>query len=274
MKEMTRTLTFTQFGLCAVCLFLLSLVGAAQEVAPDSRAEQEAYVQSLTAAQRQQLTEALKSVQSSSPVEQQSTKPVVSNEAPGVEQRRTVGEVFERLGSGRDPTSEAVTEVPAGQKLHFSENPPPGPNWATQGQVGRSTFVDHVVRVTWSLALICLLVYASAKIAAKLGLKPASTGLAGGKKNFIEILEKKRLSPGRNIMLMQVGPKVLAVAATESGYETLTEFSTEDFKKYQDNLGSGEENAESSDSVPVGVTTPADIARHYLSILPGTGAKK
>ena len=90
-------------------------------------------------------------------------------------------------------------------------------------------------------------------------------------KSMIEILEKKRLSPGRSILLMRVGPKVLAVAATESGYETLTEFVAEEFRKYQDN--SAIEVAGPSEQRQ-GATTPADIARHYLSIIPGTGAKK
>ena len=87
------------------------------------------------------------------------------------------------------------------------------------------------------------------------------------------ILEKKRLSPGRTVMLMRVGPKVLAVAATEGGYETLTEFTLDEFNQYKDSKVT-KLPVDSEKPVSEGATTPGDIARHYLSIIPGTGAKK
>ena len=70
-------------------------------------------------------------------------------------------------------------------------------------------------------------------------------------------------------MLVKVGPKVLAVAATESGYTTLTEIDAEALKLHQD-----EKSAEVSQANPDSVQRPSDIAKHYLSIIPGLGAKK
>jgi flagellar biogenesis protein FliO len=193
---------------------------------------------------------------------------------------RTVGDVL--TGKTQAELESAPEEAPegqgdavratssaGGQKLDLGPKKTPGKNWAT-GEVGESTFFDKLIRVCWALALVSLLVWVAAKLAGRAGLK--QLGVGASPKSMIEVLERKRLSPGRSILLMRVGPKVLAVAATESGYETLTEFDEELFKKYQDaRPGLVEQKAPDP---PDGATTPADIARHYLSIIPGTGAKK
>ena len=195
--------------------------------------------------------------------------PAATPQAKSAGRPKTVGEA---LGLGvqskeaEEPTDSGETE------LNFPDrNKPSSRQWVEQGQVGESTFFDKMVEVTWSLALISFLIWGSAKLAAKMGLKQMGPG--SEPKSMIEILERKRLSPGRSILLMRVGPKVLAVAATESGYETLTEFEQEEFKRYQD-LSSPVKDDTPEESSPDGATTPADIARHYLSIIPGTGAKK
>lgn len=215
-----------------------------------------------------------------------------SPEAPPPPQKKTVGDVLDKLTvqpAEKGPIE--VTQTPAASEntlppassqngsvekqgsgsFHLPEQQPKGTNWATEGRVGQSTFFDKLIDVCWSLALICLLVWASAKVAGKLGVKNLPIG--GSTDSLIEILEKKRLSPGRTIMVMKVGPKVLAVAATENGYETLTEFAADDFKKYQDSLEI-KNSQEKVESLPEGGMTPGDVARHYLSIIPGTGAKK
>ena len=188
------------------------------------------------------------------------------------EEHRTVGEVLTPEGVDATPTAETTGDpVPTASELNFPEKKHLGKDWATEGTVGRSTFFDKLIDVCWSLALISLLVWALAKVATKFGVKNLNPG--GSTDSMIEILEKKRLSPGRTVMLMRVGPKVLAVAATEGGYETLTEFGLDEFNQYKDSKVTklpvdGEKPATE------GATTPADIARHYLSIIPGTGAKK
>lgn len=143
--------------------------------------------------------------------------------------------------------------------------------WKRKGVVGQSTFVDKLRTVTWTLALICFLVWLVGKIASKTTLE--KLGLPVEPDSLIEVLEKKRISPGRSVMLLRVGPKVIAVAVTESGFRTLTELDTEALRQFQD------ERPEAAGEAPAGPETvtgnaPADIAKHYLSIIPGLGAKK
>ena len=197
---------------------------------------------------------------------------VVSSPQP--ERPRTVGEALspEVLPAAASSPAAATTEaVPTASELNFPEKKNLGKDWATDGNVGRSTFFDKLIEVCWSLAMICLLVWVAGKVAARFGLKNLSPG--GSTDSMIEILEKKCLSPGRTVMLMRVGPKVLAVAATEGGYETLTEFTLDEFNQYKDSKVT-KLPVDSEKPVSEGATTPGDIARHYLSIIPGTGAKK
>ena len=198
-------------------------------------------------------------------------EPVVKKEKP-----KTVGEVL-KIGTGTSAPNPKLQEqlksdpnYAGNKELDFS--PEKKKSWQETGEVGKSTFIDKLIQVTWSLALIAFLVWLSAKIAGKAGFK--QLGIGATPKSMIQILERKRLSPGRSIMLMQVGPKVLAVAATEKGYETLTEFEQEEFKQYMDTLPDTQKPDIDTGPPPGTVTTPADIAKHYLSIIPGTGAKK
>lgn len=202
-------------------------------------------------------------------------------EAPEAPQERpkTIGEMWERKltpDESKEATEAAPGSpepVPTASELNFPPSREKSPQWATEGRVGESTFFDKLIEVCWSLAIICLLVWAVGKVAQKMGLQKMALG--GGSESMIEILEKKRLSPGRSVMLVRVGPKVLAIAATESGCETLTEFELEDFNKFKDSKVTRlPVDSDEAETPSEGMTTPADIARHYLSIIPGTGAKK
>lgn len=129
--------------------------------------------------------------------------------------------------------------------------------------------MDKLRTMAWALALICFLVWLIGKFAPKGTLE--KFGLpATESDSLIELLEKKRMSPGRSILLLRVGPKVLAIAATESGYTTLAEIDGEAVKKHLD------EKAEQAPppAAPVAMSGPSDVAKHYLSIIPGLGAKK
>lgn len=154
-----------------------------------------------------------------------------------------------------------------------SSKPLPSGDWKRNARVGKSTFFDKLVDVTWSLSLVCLLIWAISKVVGKATLE--KMGVPGMKASQIEVLERKRLSPGRSIILVRVGPKVLALGATESGFQTLTEMGEEELKRHKD---SPEVESEGEpDSVARGgelPTSPADIAKHYLSIIPGLGEKK
>ena len=191
--------------------------------------------------------------------------------------QRTVGDVLGKMVAPEAKSQEAEAkgvaeeEIPPGQKLHFKDEKKSGERFDSEQQIGESTFFDKLVTVTWSLAFISLLIWVFAKLAGKAGFK--QIGAMVDKKSLIEVIEKKRLSPGRSIIIMRVGPKILAVAATEGGYKTLTEFDQDEFQTFSEDLDLKKKIAE-AEPPPDGVTTPADIARHYLSILPGTGAKK
>lgn len=167
----------------------------------------------------------------------------------------------------------AGTPLPSGQRPLALPTPVSDAktlsDWRADGTVGKSTFVDKIRRVTWTLAFICFFIWAVGKVAGRATLQ--KWGLPVEADSLIEVLEKKRLSPGRSIMLLRVGPKVLAVAATESGYTTLTELDAEALKKYQDEAPAA---TSEETSTPASTQTPADIAKHYLSIIPGLGAKK
>jgi flagellar biogenesis protein FliO len=145
--------------------------------------------------------------------------------------------------------------------------------WKKKGVIGQSTFVDKLRTVTWSLAFICFLIWLVGKVASKSTLEKLGLPVDSG--SMIEVLEKKRISPGRSIMLLRVGPKVLAVAVTETGFRTLTEIDGEAVKHYQDEhaepVSAKEEESRAEAAAGQG---PADIAKHYLSIIPGLGAKK
>lgn len=208
--------------------------------------------------------------------------PLSAQEAPPDQSRsQTIGEFFEdRLESESSEKSESTPNLveaiptpsavaPGDQKLHLPDRQPRGENWATEGQVGTSTFVDRLIRMAWSLALVSLLIWGAGKIAARVGWQPVGSKIDS--KSMIEVIEKKRLSPGRTIMVIRIGPKILAVAVSEKGYETLTEFTLEEFRKFHDDVPEQEEEAVEPEGA---VTTPSDIARHYLSIVPGTGVKK
>ncbi len=143
-------------------------------------------------------------------------------------------------------------------------------DWQKQGAVGSSTFLDKVRRVAGVLALICFAIWGMGKFANKSSLE--RFGLPVAESSLIEIIEKKRLSPGRSIMLVRVGPKVLAVGVTEGGFQTLTELDGEALKRHQDEKSEVSRRVEESPSAAP--TSPTDVARHYLSIIPGIGVKK
>lgn len=143
--------------------------------------------------------------------------------------------------------------------------------WKRKGVVGESTFVDKLRKVTWALGLVCLLIWLIGKVVGKGTLE--KLGLPVEADSMIEVLEKKRISPGRSVMLLRVGPKVLAVAVTENGFRTLTEIDGEAIKQHQDEQAASSAAGNPQAEAPVG-TTPADVAKHYLSIIPGLGAKK
>ncbi len=168
---------------------------------------------------------------------------------------------------------------PAETAASLLNQPPPAPagkaqDWRKGAQVGKSTFFDKMVDVTWSLSFVCLLIWLISKVVGKATLE--KMGVPGMSASQIEVLERKRLTPGRSILLVRVGPKVLALGSTENGFQTLTEMSEEELKRHKDLPEEGEEESDQPAEASNGElpTSPADIAKHYLSIIPGIGEKK
>lgn len=194
---------------------------------------------------------------------------------PGAAQTTATREVAPEQPPAEPPSlEEAATSVlnQSPEPLAVASEPAGAPgDWKKSTRVGQSTFFDKMAQVTWALAFISLLIWALSKVVSKTTLE--KYGLPGANSQ-IEVLEKRRLTPGRSIMLVRVGPKVLALGATESGFQTLTEMSEQEFNHHKDDnkvVQLTPEEAAASTEAP---TSPADIAKHYLSILPGIGAKK
>ncbi len=169
--------------------------------------------------------------------------------------------------------AEIQARPPGGGELDFTTTPGDGQYWREKAQTGQSTFFERLRTVVWALAFICLLIWGLGKLLGRAAL--GRLGLPSESMSHIEILERKRLSPGRSIMLMRVGPKVLAVAATETGYQTLTEMSEEDLLKHSEQKAQQPSEGKLLTANETGPpTSPEQIAKHYLSILPGIGAKR
>ncbi|MBX3168291.1 MAG: flagellar biosynthetic protein FliO [Candidatus Eremiobacteraeota bacterium] len=90
----------------------------------------------------------------------------------------------------------------------------------------------------------------------------------GGQKplSFMKILAREAISPTQSLALVQVGTKILLVGLSEQNMTTLSEFSESDLESLIPKAP--EPEARTAKSVY------GDVLRHYLSIVPGLGAKK
>lgn len=221
-----------------------------------------------------------------------SSGPALAQESQESSRAITIGEYFTRPKSDSTKPASSTGELPeeispyvaapkepsgrpdGGGLLDFSEPKAGAKDWQQTTTVGESTFFDKLRSVAWSLAFVSLLIWGLGRF---LG-KGAAPGLSGATTtSHIEILERKRLTPGRSILLMRVGPKVLALASTESGFQTLTEMSAEELKLHQDTESQAAAEDEERQADPVVLSaprTPQELAKHYLSILPGVGMKR
>ena len=95
---------------------------------------------------------------------------------------KTVGETLwgeKEASAETEPVAEspqAESVDPGAQKIDLADREEPGKDWATEGEVGESTFFDKLIQVSWSLAIISFLIWVSAKVAGKAGLKIAAKG--------------------------------------------------------------------------------------------------
>lgn len=147
-------------------------------------------------------------------------------------------------------------------------------DWRSDKDLGHSTFLDKLRQVIGSLALICILIWVFSKMVGRASLE--KLGLAPESQNLIEILERVRVSPGRSVMLVRMGPKVLALGVTEAGFCHLAEIGSEELDAYRERIASdrkpGDDPSGAGEGTPL--LGPKGVLKHYLSIIPTLGAKK
>lgn len=126
-------------------------------------------------------------------------------------------------------------------------------------------FAGHLRRAVLSLLLVVVLIGVTLK-----ALQRYLPALAGKrpKASLFEVVAREQVGQGQSLALVRVGSKLLLVGMTEQSMTTLCEFSP------------SEQGFLEEPESPVQVDTPeaakvyGDILKHYLSIVPGMGAKK
>ena len=159
-----------------------------------------------------------------------------------------------------NPEAEAVvgTETPAA----IPQVATTGSEASTKYQDPTSEFSGQLRRIVLSLLAVTLLIAFTLKAArnhipALGGQKPLS---------FMKILAREAISPTQSLALVQVGSKILLVGLSEQSMTTLSEFSEADIESLIPKAPEPEARTAKS--------MYGDVLRHYLSIVPGLGAKK
>ncbi|MCE7870092.1 hypothetical protein DYH09_06905 [bacterium CPR1] len=186
--------------------------------------------------------------------------------------QRTVGDLV-------TPTPAATSSVTAPP---FVSSPAPSPapqapptsktpawNPEAQGETSNSSiFVQKLQQMVIVLFLVGFLAYASLRMVARW-----LPGVGPGKRlRQLEVLERQSLAQGASISLVRVGKKYLVVGQTEQNVNTLCELGSDQLA-LPEPKAECESNAEAS--VQPAMPAPhGEILRHYLSIIPGLGARK
>ncbi|HNG89867.1 MAG TPA: flagellar biosynthetic protein FliO, partial [Saprospiraceae bacterium] len=123
-------------------------------------------------------------------------------------------------------------------------------------------FSGQLRRIVLSLLVTTLLIAFTLKAAQK--HIPALGGQKPG--SFMNILAREAISPTQSLALVKVGAKILLVGLSEQNMTTLSEFSEADLESLIPKAPEPEARTAKS--------MYGDVLRHYLSIVPGLGAKK
>jgi flagellar biogenesis protein FliO len=140
-------------------------------------------------------------------------------------------------------------------------------NEPTRTDAGK--FQDPTLEFSGQLRRIVLsLLVTTALIAFTLRAARKHIPALGGQKplSFMKVLAREAISPTQSLALVQVGTKILLVGLSEQNMTTLSEFSEADLESLIPKAP--EPEARTAKSVY------GDVLRHYLSIVPGLGAKK
>ncbi len=165
------------------------------------------------------------------------------------------------------PSATQVAETPGAEMAPPERDDNPG--LRSQNSPAPTRFNDPVMefsgqlrRIVLSLLVTTLLIAFTLKKAQK--HIPAMGGQKAG--SFLNVLAREAISPTQSLALVKVGTKILLVGLSEQNMTTLSEFSEADL----DSLipKPPEPEARTAKSMY------GDVLRHYLSIVPGMGAKK
>ncbi len=191
-----------------------------------------------------------------------SASPAVAQVQPTVtpEVQPRALEVAQTALDAANPDSETVavaTETPAA-----TPSATPQVATTTRYQDPTSEFSGQLRRIVLSLLVVTMLIAFTLKAArnhipALGGQKPLS---------FMKILAREAISPTQSLALVQVGSKILLVGLSEQSMTTLSEFSEADMESLIPKAPEPEARTAKS--------MYGDVLRHYLSIVPGLGAKK
>jgi flagellar biogenesis protein FliO len=145
------------------------------------------------------------------------------------------------------------------------EEPPP----ARPTQDPTIDFSYHLRRVVLSLLFTIAMIALTLKL-----LQKHLPGLAGVAQatpgSFLNILAREAVGPTQSLALVRVGPKILLVGLCEQSMTTLCELSEAELQAMMPNEAAAAESADP----PASKNLYGDVLRHYLSIVPGMGAKK
>lgn len=145
----------------------------------------------------------------------------------------------------------------------------PAPQVATTGNETPTKFQDPTTEFSGQLRRIVLsLLVVTGLIAFTLKAARNHIPALGGQKplSFMKILAREAISPTQSLALVQVGSKILLVGLSEQSMTTLSEFSDADLESLIPKAPEPEARTAKS--------MYGDVLRHYLSIVPGLGAKK
>lgn len=136
------------------------------------------------------------------------------------------------------------------------------PAWAPS-----SDFTGRFQSMLLSLAFVSLLVWGSLKLVGRCA--PHLLNGTPAREPLLKILEKQTLGPGHSICLVEVAGKFMVVGMTEHSISPLCELSSEEVERAR-----SASTPDHEPSRPAAGEAYGNILKHYMSILPGVGARE
>lgn len=147
-------------------------------------------------------------------------------------------------------------------------SPHVAPGWAPS-----SAFVDKFRDMVIALSLVCVLMWVTLKGLGRFapGLFQQGKGARPGA--LMKVLEKQTLGPGMSICLVEIAGKAMVVGMTDQAISPLCELSQEELERAR-GLNDEEQVADEKPVPEKSTEVFGGVLRHYMSILPGLGAKQ